>query len=114
MARAVSLGRGAVWWTAVPELGRRPTLVVSRDVLNSVLGEVTVARITAIERPRALPTDVALEPGEVDGLSERSFVLCHNLHTVPKSALEREAGELSPTRMLDVDDALRYALDVEV
>ena len=71
-----------------------------------------MARVTSVDRDRSLPSYVALEPDEVDGLPERSFVICHNLHTLPKAALRAPAGRLRPGRMLQVEDALRYVLDL--
>lgn len=60
----MSVTRGAVWWAAIPTLGNRPVLIVSAQALNRALSEVTVARITAVERERGIPTFVALEAGE--------------------------------------------------
>lgn len=106
----MSVSRGEVWWAAIPDLGNRPVLIVSAQALNRALSEVTVARITAVERERALPSFVALEAGEV--LPERSFVICHNLFTLPTSELRDQLGMLSADRMLEVEDALRQALDL--
>jgi mRNA-degrading endonuclease toxin of MazEF toxin-antitoxin module len=106
----VSASRGAVWWAAIPTLGNRPVLIVSAQALNRALSEVTVARITAVERERAIATFVALEAGEV--MAERSFVICHNLFTIPVSELREQIATLSASRMLEVEDALRQALDL--
>jgi mRNA-degrading endonuclease toxin of MazEF toxin-antitoxin module len=106
----VTANRGEVWWAAIPGLGNRPVLVVSAQALNRALTEITVARITSVERERAIPSFVALEAGEV--LPERSFVICHNLFTLPTSELRDHAGTLTADRMLEVEDALRQALDL--
>lgn len=106
----MTVSRSEVWWAAIPGLGNRPVLVVSAQALNRVLTEVTVARITAVDRERAIPSFVTLEPGEV--LPERSFVICHNLFTLPTSELRDHAGTLTADRMLEVEDALRQALDL--
>lgn len=71
---------------------------------------MTVARITAVERERAIPSFVALEAGEV--LPDRSFVICHNLFTLPSCELREPIGILGPDRMLEVEEALRQALDL--
>lgn len=81
----MTVSRGEVWWAAIPGLANRPVLIVSAQALNRVLTEVTVARITAVERERTIPTFVTLDAGEV--LSELSFVICHNLFTLPTSQL---------------------------
>lgn len=112
MARRVTAHRGEVWWAHLPDLGERPVLVVSADLLNLSLREVTVARITAVERERALRSYVRIEPGEAEGLPALSFVLCHNLYTVAAAALRRPVGELPEPRMVEVEGALRFALDL--
>lgn len=99
--------RGEVWWVDYPGLGTKPALAVSADMLNRSLAEVTVARVTRLERERALPTYVALEPGELQGLNERSFVICHNLVTLPVKTLVEHAGTLTAFRMVEVEEALR-------
>ncbi|HVS28956.1 MAG TPA: type II toxin-antitoxin system PemK/MazF family toxin [Solirubrobacteraceae bacterium] len=106
----MSVSRGAVWWAAIPTLGDRPVVVVSAQALNRALGEVTVARVTAVDRERSIPSFVALEAGEV--LPARSFVICHNLFTLPTSELRKQIGTLTADRMLEVEDALRQALDL--
>ena len=108
----MNVHRGQVWWTEIPRVGERPTLVVSADTLNRSLSEVTLARVTALERDRGLPTFVALDPNDVPELPERSYVLCHNVYTLPKEQLRRHAGALSPSRLVEVEDALRFALDL--
>ena len=99
---------------ATPHLGRRPYLIVSADLVNRVLSDITLVRVTAVERDRVLQTTVALAAGEVEGLPDRSFVLCHELYTVPKSALIERLGRLSPFRMTEVERALGAALDLEL
>lgn len=104
--------RGQVWWARISGVGDKPVLIVSADTLNRVLDEVTVARITAVERERVLPTYVKLEAGEVENLPARSFVICHNIYTLPKRSLKSLAGELASLRLLAVEDALGAALDL--
>jgi mRNA interferase MazF len=108
----MTVARGEVWWADLLELGRRPALVVSAQSLNRALDHVTAARITAADRGRSLPSYVALEPPEAE-LPERSFVLCHELHTIPKTALRERVGKLGPTRMSEVEGGLRMALDLD-
>lgn len=104
----MTVSRGEVWWGAIAGLGSRPVLIVSAQALNRVLTEVILARITSVDRERAIPSFVTLDVGEV--LPERIFVICHNLFTLPTSVLRDHAGTLTADRMLEVDDALRHAL----
>lgn len=104
--------RGEVWWAHIPGLGERPALVVSADLLNRSLGEVTVLRVTAVDRERGLPTYVEIPQGELAELPARSYVLCHNAYTLPKSSLQRPLGPLAASRMVAVEEAMRFALDL--
>lgn len=71
-----------------------------------------VVRVTSRWRVRNVPTSVELDAGEAS-LPEVSWVLCHELHTLPATFLDEDAvGELSFARMLEVDAALKRALDL--
>lgn len=101
--------RGEVWFVEIPDVGDKPALIVSWNVVNAALDNAVVARITSVPRQRPVPTVVPLEIGEVEGLDRRSWVVCHDLFTLPKP-FRRFAGSLPRERMADVDAALRRAL----
>jgi mRNA-degrading endonuclease toxin of MazEF toxin-antitoxin module len=74
---------------------------------------VVVVRVTKEERHRSLPSVVVVEPETDTGLSVRSFVLCHDLLTIPQIALDpRPKGQLPVGKMLQVEAKLRYTLDL--
>lgn len=98
-------------WADLPEVGRKPVLVVSARVVTVALRPI-VARITSIARARSIPTAVELDDGEVTGLTSRSWVICHDLATLVADAPPEAIGRLSPARMLEVEAALRAALDL--
>lgn len=102
--------RGDVWWARLPDVGRKPVLVVSARVVTLALRPI-VARITSVERDRPIPTAVALADDEIAGLPGRSWIVCHDLFTLSDGGLLVErVGALSPARLVDVEDALRAAL----
>lgn len=101
--------RGDVGWATLPGTGRKPVVVVSARVVTVALRPV-VARITSVQRDRALPTAVALEDGEVAGLPARSWIVCHDLATLVTDEPIEPIGRLSPARMVDVEEALRVVL----
>jgi mRNA-degrading endonuclease toxin of MazEF toxin-antitoxin module len=107
----MSFSRGAVWFVAIPEVGDKPALIVSWQPIQQALNAAIVARITSAEKRRSLPTAVRLEPGD-GGLEQAGFVLCHDLFTVDRDLFRRYAGTLSPQKLLEVEDALRRALDL--
>lgn len=97
--------------TTLPGLGRRPAVVVSSRAVNVRLRQPVVARITATERTRALPTFVRVGALEA-GLEQDGYILCHDLSTVPAAALGVRLGLLPHRRMAEVDEALRRSLDL--
>jgi mRNA-degrading endonuclease toxin of MazEF toxin-antitoxin module len=107
----VSFSRGAIWFVDVPGVGDKPALIVSWQPIQDALRAAIVARITSVEKKRALPTAVPLEPGEA-GLDQAGYVLCHDLFTIDRDRFRRYAGELSLPKVLEVEDALRRALDL--
>jgi mRNA-degrading endonuclease toxin of MazEF toxin-antitoxin module len=90
----------------------KPVLVVSADPVNRGLQPI-VAQVTTTERVRALPTYVVLEPGE-GGVSQRSWVLCHELATLDDADIaERAWGAMIPHhKLIQVERALMSALDI--
>jgi mRNA-degrading endonuclease toxin of MazEF toxin-antitoxin module len=107
----VSFTRGAVWFVDIPDVGDEPALIVSWQPIQQALGAAIVARITSVAKKRSLPTAVRLEPGEA-GLDRGGYVLCHDLFTIDRELFRRQTGALSPPRLLEVEDALRQALDL--
>jgi mRNA-degrading endonuclease toxin of MazEF toxin-antitoxin module len=103
--------RGAVWTTELPGIGRKPAVILSDHAVTLALRPI-VARITSVERPRAVPTAVALGPGEVDGLPEHSYVLCHDLVTVQTDGLIEHMGTVPRERMIEIEDRLAFVFGV--
>lgn len=101
--------RGEVRVVRWPGAGRKPAVVVSSNRVNRVLRQSVVARITSVDRERKLPTGVELAAGE-GGLPLASWVLCHELVTLPSAELGPPLGRLYATRMRTVDSALAEAL----
>lgn len=99
--------RGSVWFAEIPDIGDKPVVVVSGDSINIALENVVVARVTSIERGRTLPTFVELEAGEVAGLPQRSFIICHDLFTLPKACFGRHLGDLEPYKVFQLEQALK-------
>jgi mRNA interferase MazF len=98
------LNRGEIWDVDWPGYGKRPALIVTRQVAIPFLTNVTVAMVTS--RVRGLPTEVAV--GERQGLARESVINCDNLLTVEKSALVRRRGAVGPVEL----ERLRFALQI--
>jgi len=99
--------RGAVWTARLPDVGRKPVVLVSDRSVTLALKPV-VARVTSVERPRAMPTTVPIEPGEVDGLPRRSYILCHDLTTLRDGDLIEHLGDVPSYRLVEIEDRLEF------
>ena len=100
--------RGEVWWCEVPEIGRRPVVVLSRDAAIPRLRRVLVAPCTT--HVRGIPTEVRLEPGE-DPVPKRSAVNLDSVENVSIAVLVERLGALSGDRMREVCSAMAVAID---
>jgi mRNA interferase MazF len=99
-----------VWADLGPPGGRRPVCVLTRDAALEVLQAVTCAPITRTVRG----IDTEVEVGSAEGLPQASVISCDNLITVPMSLLDDEAvGHLELAARVNLDRALRYALDIQ-
>lgn len=103
--------RGEVWWADLGKpAGRRPVLLLSRDIAYRVRANVTVAPVTRTIRD--IPTEVVL--GRQDGMSEQSVVNLDDIITIPKRLLERPITALSQEKMSQVERAIAFALDLSI
>lgn len=94
-----------MWWLELPDEGRRPVCVLTRDAAIGVLRNVLVAPLT--RTIRAIPTEVRLGPD--DGLVTACAVSLDNVRTVPRALLTERLTTLSGMRMFDVCRALGLA-----
>lgn len=102
--------RGEVWWCEPPEIGRRPVVVLSRDVAISRLHRAVVGPCTTTIR--GLPSEVVLEPSE-DPVPRLSAINLDSVESVAIGLLVERLGRLSDERMRDVCAALRVAMACE-
>lgn len=102
--------RGEIWWVTLPQpMGRRPAVLLTREAAYRFLASFTVALIT--RAARKVSTHVAVGPD--DGLPEESAVNLDDLYTIPAVQFTERICELSPRRMREVDEALRFALELD-
>ncbi|MEO6989379.1 MAG: type II toxin-antitoxin system PemK/MazF family toxin [Aquihabitans sp.] len=100
--------RGELWWCELPDIGRRPVVVLSRDAAISRLGRALVAPCTTTIRH--LPSEVILEPGD-DPTPLRSAVNLDSVESVSLAVLVDRLGTLSAQRMREMCAALEIAVD---
>jgi mRNA interferase MazF len=100
--------RGELWWCELPEIGRRPVVVLSRDAAIPRLRRALVAPCTTTIR--GIPSEVVLEPGE-DPIPRRSAANLDSMESVSIAVLVERLGRLSDARMRDLCAALAIAVD---
>jgi mRNA interferase MazF len=98
--------RGEVWLAQIDTL--RPVVIASRNDVNGVRARTTVAIVTTTVR--GIPSEVMLD--QRDGFAKASAINCDELVTINKSRLERRRGALSTARLTELDEALRFALQL--
>jgi mRNA-degrading endonuclease toxin of MazEF toxin-antitoxin module len=103
--------RGAVWTARLPGIGLKPVVIVSDRAVTLALHPI-VARVTSVERERVVPTAVAIEPGEVEGLPQHSYVLCHDLVTLNDGDLVQRLGVVPTQRLLDIENRLAFVFRI--
>lgn len=103
--------RGEVWWAELPPpAGRRPVVLLSRNEAYAVRELVAVAPITT--RIRTIPTEVPL--GKEDGLPKRCVANLDTITTIPKQSLSARLAALSAEKVKAVENALKFALGIQL
>ena len=100
-------GRGEVWWCELPEIGRRPVVVLSRDAAIPRLRRALIGPCTTTIR--GLPSEVLLEPS-TDPIPRTSVVNLDSVESVSIATLVERLGRLSDERMGQICSALEVAV----
>jgi mRNA interferase MazF len=99
--------RGEIWWANLPiPSGRRPVVLVSRNLAYKVRSKVSVIEVTT--RTRGLETEVPLGPRE--GLPKACCANADNIATIDKTWLEQRIGAFGREKVERLDRALGLAL----
>lgn len=99
--------RGEVWWCELPEAGRRPVVVLSRDAAIPRLRRALIGPCTT--RIRGIPTEVRLEPGD-DPVPRVSAVNLDAVESVAIATLVERLGRLGDERMHQICEAIEVAV----
>lgn len=99
--------RGELWWaTLPPPIGPRPVVLLSRDAAYARREFITIAPLTT--KIRGIGSEVILD--RRDGLKKKSVANLDTISTIPKAALDTKISSLSREKIIEVDDAIRFAL----
>ena len=103
--------RGEIWWADLPRpAGWRPVLLLSRDDAYPVRDFIIMSPLTT--RRRGLPTEVNLGPE--NGLPRLSVANLDVIITEPKRSLRERIGSIRAAQLRAVDEAIHFALGLEM
>jgi mRNA interferase MazF len=115
----VVIKRGELWWADLPEPlasepgYARPVLVVQSDEFNrSRIATAIVVVITSNLKLAQAPGNVLL-PQKATGLPKDSVVNTSQVLTIDKSFLTEKIGNLPNHLLIQVEDGLRLAMDLD-
>ena len=91
--------------------GIRPVVIIQNDVGNRYSPTTIVCPITSVVTKKPLPTHITLKPLDC-GLRQTSVVLAEHLRTVDKRRLKGLVGIVPPTKMKELDRAIKISLGV--
>jgi mRNA interferase MazF len=101
--------RGEIRWADLnpvrgsEQAGRRPVLILSRDVFNERSGTVIAVAITSRPQRAGFPLTLELES---KGLPKRSWVKVSQIRTLAVERIENKLGRVSPEEIAQVIDGL--------
>ena len=102
--------RGDLFWVEFPDpIGKRPVVLVSRNEAYAVRKNIIVVEVTT--RIRHMAAEVKIPPAA--GVQKNCVANTDQIHTIPKTLLGRKIGALDAHSVRRLDDALRFALEVE-
>ena len=102
--------RGEIWWCELPEVARRPVVVLSRDAAIPRLRRALIGPCTTTIR--GIPSEVRLDPTE-DPIPHISAVNLDSVESVSIGTLVERVGRLSDERMRQICAALSVAVACE-
>ena len=89
---------------------RRPAVVVSVDIINNGAGGLVVV-VPITTTGYGLRSHIELDVAG-SGLHHTSYARCDQLRVISVERLSSRQGLLDPAQMHDVDQALRFVLDL--
>lgn len=101
--------RGEVRWYKFQQPDKkRPVLILTRDSVLGYLGEVTIVPLTSTIRD--IPSEVLLTRHH--GVRKDCAINCDHIQTVSKGKIGALVTTLTPEKLVQVRDAIRFALNL--
>ena len=104
-----TMQKGDIWWANLPEpIGRRPVALLSRNEAYEVRNSVTVAEVTSTIRD--IPIEVRI--GKRENMPKECVINLDTIITIRKELLDQRIVHLDSGKISEVDDAIKFALDL--
>lgn len=104
------MNRGDVWVLDLGgRAGRRPAVIMTRQVVIPYVNKLTVAEITS--SGKGYPTEISI--GNKANLPKESYVQLDNIQTVPKTRFVKYVGALDSMTMRTVGRKIILALGLD-
>jgi len=104
-----TMQKGDIWWANLPEpIGRRPVALLSRNEAYEVRNSVTVAEVTSTIRN--IPVEVRI--GKRENMPKECVINLDTIITIRKELLDQKIVHLDSGKISEVDDAIKFALDL--
>ncbi|MEW6234178.1 MAG: type II toxin-antitoxin system PemK/MazF family toxin [Candidatus Omnitrophota bacterium] len=91
--------------------GIRPVAIIQRNTLARFTSTIVVVPFTTNLRRAMIPGTVLI-PAEENGLTRDSVALCYQIAVLDRSRLTKKLGSLTTRQLANLDQALKYALDL--
>lgn len=110
-----SVRRGEIYWVdwgkgkGSEQEGIRPALIIQNNTGNQYSPNVVIASFTKSIPPKVYPFQVRCTPSE-SGLNIICVVDLASIITISKTRLGDKCGQLTPNKMLEVDEAIKASL----
>jgi mRNA interferase MazF len=92
------------------QLGFRPVVIVSGNLLNQYLRVVICCPLTS--KVKNYKGNIVLEPNETNGLYEKSEIMIFHIRSLSKDRLVKKIGNITELQLkelkLGLDDILRF------
>ncbi|MDD3032023.1 MAG: type II toxin-antitoxin system PemK/MazF family toxin [Atribacterota bacterium] len=104
-----TMQKGDIWWANLPEpIGRRPVALLSRNEAYEVRNSVMVAEVTSTIRN--IPVEVRI--GKRENMPKECVINLDTIITIRKELLDQRIVHLDSGKISEVDDAIKFALDL--
>jgi len=115
------LKRGDVYWADLAprsgseQSGRRPVIVVSHDGFNQTSNwrSIIVVPVSTSDAQRHRALTAVWLPKGTASLTQAGVAVCHQVTTLDRSKLSRQIGSLPQDILVEVEQGLKAALDLE-